>query len=182
MKIIVGLGNPGEKYQKTRHNVGFMFLDFLVGEKAVWKTEKKFNAMILEQGDKVFIKPLTFMNNSGMTVRSFMDYYKLLPKMMGLFAKKDIDLSTTLIVVHDDLDIDFGRVKVSVDSSSAGHNGVQSIISHLKTKNFKRLRVGIKNEFKVNIPGDKFVLQNFSSDELQKLNNIFSDSISSLGN
>ena len=175
MKIIVGLGNPGEKYQKTRHNVGFMFLDFLAGAEASWKLEKKFNALVCEKGDLTLIKPLTFMNNSGLSVRAFMDYYKLLPKTMGLFAKKDLDLSEMLTVVHDDLDIEFGRIKTSINSSSAGHNGVESIINHLKTKNFKRLRVGINNEFKNNIPGVKFVLQNFSTTELEGLENIFKE-------
>ncbi len=173
MKIIVGLGNPGEKYQKTRHNVGFMFLDFLAGERADWKIEKKFNAFILEQGERTLIKPQTFMNNSGMTVRAFMDYYKMLPKKLGLFAKKDIDLSGTLTIIHDDLDIDFGNFKQSINAGSAGHNGVESIIKHLKTKNFKRIRLGIKNEFKNNVPGEKFVLQTFSRDELDNLENIF---------
>lgn len=175
MKIIVGLGNPGEKYQKTRHNAGFMFLDFLARAEASWKMEKKFNALVLEKGDLTLIKPLTFMNNSGLSVRAFMDYYKLLPKTMGLFAKKDLDLSESLIVVHDDLDIEFGKIKTSINSSSAGHNGVQSIINHLKTKNFKRLRIGINNEFKNNVPGDKFVLQNFSGEELEKIKDIFFD-------
>jgi len=180
MKIILGLGNPGEKYQKTRHNIGFMFLDFLAGPEASWKLNKKFNALICEKGDEVFIKPLTFMNNSGASLRSFMDYYQLLPKKLGLFAKKDLDLSATVIIVHDDLDIDFPKFKISVNASSAGHNGVESIIKHLKTKNFKRLRFGIKNEFKVNIPGDKFVLQNFSSNELDQVNDIFREASNTL--
>jgi len=173
MKIIVGLGNPGDNYQKTRHNIGFMFLDYLAGEKTDWKFDKKFNAHILEKGEFTLIKPQTFMNNSGLSVRAYLDYYKLLPKKLGLFTKGNIDLSQTLIVVHDDLDIDFGRHKNSVNASSAGHNGVESIIKHLKTKNFTRIRFGIKNEFKANIPGDKFVLQRFSGDELDKLDNIF---------
>ena len=173
MKIIVGLGNPGEKYQKTRHNVGFMFLDFLAGSDASWKLDKKFNALILERGDKIFVKPQTFMNNSGMTVRAFMDYYKLLPKKLGLFAKRDVDLSEILMVVHDDMDISFGNYKISTNSGSAGHNGVKSIMSHLKTQNFKRLRIGINNEFKKNSSGENFVLQNFSSDELAGVGDIF---------
>lgn len=173
MKIIVGLGNPGEKYQKTRHNVGFMFLDFLAGEGADWKMEKKFNALILEQGNRILIKPQVFMNNSGMAVRAFMDYYKLLPKKLGLFTKKDVDLSGILTIIHDDLDIDFSKLKQSINAGSAGHNGIESIIRHLKTKNFKRIRLGIRNEFKDNISGEKFVLQNFSKDELDNLENIF---------
>jgi len=173
MKVVVGLGNPGEQYKKSRHNIGFMFLDFIAGEKADWKFDKKFNALILEEADRVLIKPLTFMNNSGMAVRAFLDYYKLLPKKLGLFTGKNNDLTSILTVVHDDLDLDFGRVKVSVNSSSAGHRGIESIISHTKTKNFKRIRFGINNEFRSKISAEKFVLQNFSSDELDSLKELF---------
>ncbi len=173
MKVVVGLGNPGEQYKKSRHNIGFMFLDFIAGEQADWKFDKKFNALILEEADKVLIKPLTFMNNSGMTVRSFLDYYKLLPKKLGLFTGKNNDLTSILTVIHDDLDLDFGRVKVSINSSSAGHRGIESIISHTKTKNFKRIRFGINNEFRSKIPAEKFVLQNFSSSELDSLKEVF---------
>jgi PTH1 family peptidyl-tRNA hydrolase len=173
MKVVVGLGNPGEQYKKSRHNIGFMFLDFIAGEKADWKFDKKFNALILEEADRVLIKPLTFMNNSGMAVRAFLDYYKLLPKKLGLFTGKNNDLTSILTVVHDDLDLDFGRVKVSVNSSSAGHRGIESIISHTKTKNFKRIRFGINNEFRSKIPAEKFVLQNFSSNELDSLKEVF---------
>lgn len=173
MKIIVGLGNPGENYQKTRHNIGFMFLDYLAGEEAVWKFNKKFKAYILEKGDLVLVKPQTFMNNSGLAVRAFLDYYKLLPKKLGIFAKGNIDLSEILTVVHDDLDIEFAKHKTSVNASSAGHNGVESIIRHLKTKNFTRIRFGIKNELKAKIPGEKFVLQRFSGEEISEINDIF---------
>ncbi|MDD3711751.1 MAG: aminoacyl-tRNA hydrolase [Patescibacteria group bacterium] len=173
MKIIVGLGNPGEKYQKNRHNVGFMFLDFLAGVDTSWKFNKKFNAFILERGSDILVKPQTFINNSGMTVRAILDYYKLIPKKFGLFTNKNSDLSEVLTVVHDDLDIDFGNFKISIGAGSAGHNGVSSIINHLKTKNFKRIRLGINNEFKANISGENFVLQNFSKNELDELNNIF---------
>lgn len=175
MKVIIGLGNPGEKYQKTRHNIGFMFLDFLAGENAGWKFNKKFNALILEKKDLTLIKPMNFMNNSGITVRSFFDYYKLLPKKLGFFVNKNSDLSDILIVAHDDLDINFGNYKLSVGAGSAGHNGVISIINHLKTKNFTRIRFGINNEFKKNIPGEKFVLQDFSKEESDKLLNIFKE-------
>jgi peptidyl-tRNA hydrolase, PTH1 family len=176
MKILVGLGNPGEKYIKTRHNIGFMFLDFLA-EGEDWKFNKKFNALILEKKDLTLIKPMTFMNNSGLSVRSFLDYYKLLPKKMKLFVNKDTDLSDILTVVHDDLDIDFGKHKISINSSSAGHKGVQSIINHLKTKRFKRIRLGVKNENKEHIPGASFVLQNFLERERGQLNDIFREII-----
>lgn len=175
MKIIIALGNPGKEYEKTRHNVAWLFLDFLLGQDIPWEFNKKFNADIYFYNSTWFIKPRTYMNNSGLSLRSFMDYYKLLPKKMGLFAIKDIDLSEDLTVVHDDLDIDFGKHKVSVNASSAGHNGVQSIINHLKTKNFKRIRIGINNETRKHIPGDKFVLQKFSEEELGELNKIFKE-------
>lgn len=173
MKIVVGLGNPGDQYKKSRHNIGFMFLDYLADKNKDWKFDKKFNAMILEQDDKVLIKPMTFMNNSGLTVRTFFDYYKLLPKKLGIFTGKNIDLSDVLTVVHDDLDLDFGRIKNSINSSSAGHRGVESIINHVKTKNFKRIRFGINNKFRCDIPVEHFVLQDFSKEELSELNELF---------
>jgi len=173
MKIIIGLGNPGDNYQKTRHNIGFMFLDYLAGEKADWRFNKKYNAYILKKEDLVLIKPQTFMNNSGLSIRLYLDYYNFLPKKLLIFSKENIDLSNILTVVHDDLDIDFGKFKKSINSSSAGHNGVQSIINHLKTKNFNRIRIGINNYFREDISGADFVLQKFSKEELSKVDSIF---------
>lgn len=174
MKIIVGLGNPGEKYQKTRHNVGFMALDFWVEKYNLsWQVNKKFNAEICKDGDTILIKPLTYMNNSGQAVQAVMSYYNLLPKKLGLVRKKDEDLSNILTVIHDDLDIDFGSTKESTNSRSAGHNGVQSIINHIKTKNFKRIRIGIRNEILEHAPTAKFVLQRFNREEMEKIQKEF---------
>ena len=175
MKIIIALGNPGKEYEKTRHNVAWLFLDFFLGKNISWDFNKKFNADIYFYDNIWFIKPRTYMNNSGLALRAFMDYYKLLPKKLGLFNIKNLDLAEDLTVIHDDLDIDFGKYKVSINSSSAGHNGVQSIINHLKTKNFKRIRIGINNEFRKNIPTEKFVLQRFSGEELEKLEGVFGE-------
>jgi PTH1 family peptidyl-tRNA hydrolase len=166
MKIIVGLGNPGEQYEKTRHNAGFMALDVILGD-VKWKMDKKFNAFIFEKGGDIFVKPQTFMNNSGISVRAILDYHHLLPRKMGIVRKKDIDLSDTLIVIHDDLDIDFGKYKISIGSRSAGNNGVESIINHLKTKNFKRIRMGIKTERREHVPAEKFVLERFNQQEME---------------
>ena len=173
MKIIIGLGNPGKQYQKSRHNIGFMFLDSLLNKEEEWKFDKKFNAMILEQNDKTLIKPMTFMNNSGLAIKSFLNYYKLLPKKFGLFVNKNIDLSEIITVVHDDLDLNFGQIKNSVNSSDAGHRGLRSIINYIKTKNFKRIRFGINNQYRNNIPTENFVLQNFSKEELSQLSDLF---------
>lgn len=167
MKIIVGLGNPGEKYNNTRHNAGFMTLNFFAKkENLVWKFDKKFNISFIKHKDTFFIKPLTFMNNSGQAVALFMNYYKLLPKKIGLIKQKNSDLSQILTVIHDDLDIKLGKYKISIDSRAAGHNGVQSIIDHLKTKNFTRIRIGIKNHKPEQMPVEKYVLQDFDEEEM----------------
>lgn len=162
MKLIFGLGNPGEKYKKNRHNAGFIILDEL---KKTWnfpdfEFSKKFDAESSEADkDKekiIFVKPQTFMNNSGETVRKMMDFYKLTPD--------------DITVIHDDLDIALGEFRISADSRAAGHNGVQNIIDKLGTKNFKRIRIGIEGEEarkNRTIPGDVFVLQDFSDEELE---------------
>lgn len=172
MKIIVGLGNPGDNYRRSRHNAGWIFLDALTqGE--LWKENKKFSALICETSAAILVKPLTYMNESGVSVRKIMDFYGLLPKRLGLFGKKDSDLNEVLTVIQDELDLDFGKVKISTDSGSAGHRGIESIISHLQTKKFKRLRLGVRNELlKTKIPPEKFVLQNFTPEELESLEKI----------
>lgn len=173
MKIVIGLGNPGEKYISTRHNIAWLALDYYLGE-VKWSINKKFSALVHESGDCLFVKPLTFMNNSGETARKILSYYKLLPTSFGLLRKKSADLNDALLVIHDDLDINFGEWKIATDSGSAGHRGVDSIITHLKTQKFKRLRLGIKNELlRHKIPADKFVLQNFNSQEKLELKDIF---------
>jgi peptidyl-tRNA hydrolase, PTH1 family len=171
MKIIVGLGNPGQEYENTRHNAGFMLIDKLAHDAgATWKFNKHFKADLAESSGVFFVKPQTFMNESGVAVALVLSYYKLLPKTLGILKGKNADLSQILTVIHDDLDIPFGTYKVSVDSRSAGHKGVQSIIDHLKTKNFRRIRLGTKTDNRGQIPADKFVLMKFSSDEKEKIN------------
>jgi PTH1 family peptidyl-tRNA hydrolase len=174
MKIIVGLGNPGEQYAKSRHNVGWLILDSILGE-VKWTLNKKWNALVYEQGGDLYLKPQTFMNNSGMAVSAALNYYHLLPKKLKLFSTKNSDLSDTLIVIHDDLDIDLGKTKVAVGSRSAGHNGVQSIINYTKTLNFKRIRVGIKTEEREKIPADKFVLGRFKAEELKEIERLIGE-------
>lgn len=181
MKIIVGLGNPGEKYQNTRHNAGFMVLDKIVSNLGLaWENNKKFKAWFCKDGETIYVKPQTFMNNSGQAVEAVMSFYDLLPKKFGLLKKKDCDLSALLTVVHDEMDIDLGKYKIAENSRSAGHKGVQSIINHLKTKNFKRIRIGIRGAKPEQMPTEKYVLQNFNSEELEKVKNLFAEIIGSL--
>ena len=168
-KILVGLGNPEKRYEQTRHNAGFMALERLAEANGLeWKENKRFNSLVATRGQTLLLKPQTYMNNSGLAVRAALSYYKLLPKSL-LSTKKDSDLNEVLTVIHDDLDIPLGKYKISTDSRSAGHNGVQSIIDHLKTKNFKRIRIGILTELKNKMPGEKFVLDNFRKDEIKTI-------------
>jgi len=162
MKIIVGLGNPGKEFEKTRHNLGFMVLDEFSKKYNFpeFKFKKNFLAEISEKkiGKEkiVLVKPQTFMNDSGKAVKLLIENLKL--------------KTENLIVVHDDLDILFGKIKISFGKGSAGHKGVQSIIDEIGTKNFLRLRVGIKSEgAKIK---EKFVLQKFNKKEEEVLKEI----------
>lgn len=154
MKLIVGLGNPGKEYENTRHNVGFMFIDRYL--KNV-NFENKFNGLFYSaqiNGEKViFLKPLSYMNQSGTVVKKYVDYYK-------------IDISDVLIV-RDDLDMLVGKAKIKQNSSSGGDNGIKSIISELGSQAFTQLKIGILN----NKLFDKkdFVLSKFSGDEIKSI-------------
>ncbi len=161
MFLIVGLGNPGKEYAKTRHNVGFMVLDKIaqIRQCDTWRLDKKSNALLADcvkprfTQSIVLAKPQTFMNNSGKAVKS------LLPKL-GLGKTKP-----SLVVVHDDIDISLGKVKVSKGSGSAGHKGVDSIIQSLGTKNFTRIRIGIQPAVGKPEGVENFVLQRFKGKE-----------------
>lgn len=176
MRIIIGLGNPGEKYKLTRHNAGFMAVDAIAARHgSAWQYNKKFKAEICDIENGILVKPQTFMNNSGQPAHAILSFYKLLPKKFGLFAAKESDLSDILTVIHDDIDIELGKYKISANSRSAGHKGAQSIIDSLKTKNFKRIRIGIRPGITNAIPTDKFILRKFSEEEIKIINNIIAD-------
>ena len=161
MKLVVGLGNKGREYENTRHNMGFMLVDrYLQYKNITDKFKEKFNAMYIEttiNNEKViFIKPMTYMNNSGIAVRAFVDFYKL--------------NSEDILVISDDLDLDLGKFRLRRNGSSGGHNGLKSIISHLGTDNFKRLRIGISNDEDDVI---NYVLSKFSKKELNEIDTMF---------
>lgn len=161
MKLIIGLGNPGTKYTNTRHNAGFLAIDYFLKNIQAINCQSSFNAQICELhfgAQKVFlVKPQTFMNLSGEAVRAIGDFYK-------------INYSTDLLVIHDDVDLPFGEIKNTTSSSAAGHNGVQNIIDLLGTKDFHRIRLGVENRADKKIPPtEAFVLQNFSDEEINKL-------------
>ncbi len=165
--LIVGLGNPGEKYQKTRHNIGFRVLDSLLnafGPSTVspFTLNKKIGgefATIIEKKKVHLLKPISFMNLSGIPVTATMNYFNV-----------KID---KIVIVHDDIDLPLGQIRLSKNSGAGGHNGIKSIIEHLGSKDFIRLRIGISNELsKTSIATEKFVLGKFSDTENNELKKI----------
>lgn len=160
MRLVVGLGNPGEEYNNTRHNIGFMFLDYITN-KASFVLNKKFNAMeyetIINNEKVLFIKPLTYMNLSGETVLKYVNYYK-------------INVSDILII-QDDLDIGLGSYKLMFNHGDGGHNGIKNIISLLNSREFLRLKIGIS---KASMDTKDYVLGKMNKNELDIINNTFS--------
>lgn len=169
--IIVGLGNIGKKYENTHHNMGFMALDEIAkANQLTFLEEKKFQAYVCEYFDGTtkhyFVKPTTYMNNSGIAVKAILDYYQ-----------KDV---TDLFVIYDDLDLPLGDIRIRKNGSSGGHNGIKSIIENIGTKEFSRLRIGIAKTKEVDTID--YVLSNLSKKEmsviketLEKMPNIIDD-------
>ena len=172
MKLIVGLGNPGKEYEKTRHNIGFMAIEVLSSQFSVhskWKYDKKLESEINRAyiasccEDVILAKPQTFMNNSGQAVKLLTTHYRL--------SSKD------LLVLHDDLDLELGTLKLSYGSGSAGQNGVQSIIDTLGTKDFWRLRIGIGPKLG---EADQFVLKPFPRAQAAAVKKIIAQAVSAI--
>lgn len=164
MKIILFQGNFPEKYSGTRHNAGFEFADYLAKKfNAKFQEKSKFKAFIAEIslfGEKVLlVKPTTFYNETGFSARVICDFYK-------------INFRKDFLAVHDDLDLDFGVVRVRKSGSSAGNNGLKSLIS-VFGEDFARIKIGVKNDFLPKIGAINFVLAKFSKNESEKLPQIF---------
>lgn len=165
MFIIAGLGNPGSKYEDTRHNVGFDVIDRISKEYHIAVDTRKHRALIgkgVIDGVKVILaKPQTFMNLSGESIRELVDYYK-------------VDEATELIVIYDDISLDVGQLRIRKKGSAGGHNGIKNIIAHLGTQEFPRIKVGV---------GDKpprmdladYVLSRFSKEDREKMEQAFKD-------
>ncbi len=183
MRLIVGLGNPGEKYQNTRHNLGFEVVDHFVNKMmpanksgdGFWKEDKKFNAQVgkIDDLDLMVIKPQTFMNSSGMAVAAIAKYFKIVP--------------TDIIVVYDELDLKLGQIKIRMGGSAAGHHGVESIINSLQTDQFLRVRLGIGSIKSVggerpggHFQADEYVVADFGSGEKNKVKSLVKKSVEAL--
>lgn len=165
MKLVVGLGNPGEKYINTRHNLGFEFLDEFRRKNNLeeWNQESKFKAEIIKIGnDLILVKPLTYVNESGFSVSSIANFFKI--------------PAEEVIVIHDDLDLSLGKIKVRLGGSGAGHHGVESVIKELGTDQFIRVRLGIGNEKS----HENFVLEKFSSKDKSEVKQMIKQGIKAL--
>lgn len=169
MFLIVGLGNPGRQYEATRHNVGFMAVDFLSDRyNFLWSNKSKFNSDLAEGsalGIKVILcKPTTYMNLSGQAVQSIASYYKI------PFNK--------ITIIHDDIDLELGKIRYKTGGGSGGHNGIKSIDQMLGTNEYSRIRIGVGRPQNDKIDTADFVLQNFLNDEEK----IIEDKLSFLSN
>lgn len=165
MHLIVGLGNIGDKYQLTRHNVGFMVIDEMTKNLTTSNINKSnFQSTLLKSGYNLFSKPTTYMNSSGQAVSAIKEYYKI--------ELEDI------IVIHDDLDLPFGTVKFKIGGGHGGHNGLRSLDAHIG-KDYIRVRIGIgKPAYKSDVAN--YVLSDFSKEELNKLKDIIPHTIKAI--
>lgn len=163
MYLIIGLGNPGDKFIHTRHNLGYETVEALKHKMGFgnWSAEEKFKAEIVKNENLILAKPLTFMNLSGMAVSKIATYFKIKPK--------------EIIVIHDELDLNLGHIKVKLGGSGAGHHGIESIIKYLGTDKFIRVRMGIGNEAALSgehkhraFNAEHFVVEEFSAHEKSK--------------
>lgn len=165
MLVIAGLGNPGKEYVNTRHNAGFMAIDELASKYGINVDDKKHKGLIgkgVIEGQKVvLVKPQTFMNNSGECLREVCDYYK-------------IDIETELLVIYDDITLDVGGIRIRKHGSAGGHNGIKSIIAHLGTQEFRRIRVGI-GEKPPRMDLADWVLGHFSKESTDDLSDAYKD-------
>jgi peptidyl-tRNA hydrolase, PTH1 family len=164
MKLIISLGNPGEKYQATRHNFGHLSLDALVDKKNLsWKKNKKANSLTADFQSKrekvILAKTDVYMNESGKAVRGLKSFYKM--------------PTNKIIIIHDDIDLPFGKIRLSKKRGAGGHKGIEDIIKHLKSKDFKRIRLGIGPQ---KGKSEDFVLKKFSPEEKKQLSEIIDTS------
>jgi peptidyl-tRNA hydrolase, PTH1 family len=167
LKLIVGLGNVGEKYDLTRHNAGFIFVDYLQQnyQGSNWSNETKFKGFIsevtLDAKKLLLLKPTTFMNSSGEAIQLVLNYYHIKPE--------------EILVAHDDLDIKLGKFKVQWANGPRVHNGITSVNHNLKTEDYWRLRLGIENREQAgnkSVPGMRFALERFQPEELTIIQNV----------
>lgn len=161
MKMIVGLGNPGKEYENTRHNIGFMMVDEYARKYNVDRFKNKFNGLfskVYRNGEYfILLKPLSYMNLSGTVIKKYASFYKINPK--------------DILIIHDDLDLPVGKIKIKAKGSSGGHNGIKSIIDNFQTEEIAHFKIGIGKD--ANIQVKDYVLGKFDKKDLDKINKIY---------
>ena len=165
MKLLVGLGNPGKKYERTRHNIGFLVVEEIAKEKQLeFKNKTSIEAEVAQADDLVLLKPQTFMNVSGRAVKAF--------------VSKNKCNASDMVVIYDDADLPFGEIKFKQAGSSGGHNGIQSIIESFPAGTpIARVRIGIGRAINPDVPLDAFVLQKWTDEEEKKLPDVIKRAI-----
>lgn len=165
MKIIAGLGNPGKKYDGTKHNTGFMALDYYLKENSLTLEREKFEGKYAKQKiagvDVILLEPQTFMNDSGRSVAQFARFFKVNPQ--------------EILIIHDDMDMPLGKIRIRANGKSGGHNGIKSIIRDLGTNDFNRLKIGIRHPDNVSEASVvSWVLSQFNTEQKKLMDEAFS--------
>ena len=165
MKVIVGLGNPGDNYSLTKHNFGFWVIDKLVKQRSLTYKAGKGDYIFAQDEKLMFVKPTNYVNNSGIAIKQILNYFKI-----------GVD---DILVIYDDIDINLGKIKFRPQGSDGGHNGLKSIIYHINTDSFARLRIGIATSMKMR-PSEKYVLKPFPKKYNNLINEVVDVSISGI--
>ncbi|PIS41348.1 MAG: aminoacyl-tRNA hydrolase [Candidatus Kerfeldbacteria bacterium CG08_land_8_20_14_0_20_42_7] len=167
-QLIIGLGNPGKQYEHTRHNIGFLVVDAFTQalKLGAFSYEQKFSADVLQSGTMRIAKPLTFMNESGVAVQKLVSYFHIDP--------------ARILIVHDELDLPFGTLRLQFGRGPAGHNGVASIHTHLRTTDFWRLRIGIKPQDVDDMNPERFVVSTFTPNEAKQLLDVILQAVAAI--
>lgn len=152
MKLIAGLGNPGAKYDRTKHNTGFMTLDYYLAKKGLELNKNKFDGLWVKDGDTIYVEPQTYMNDSGRCIAQLANFFKIKPN--------------DILIIHDDMDLPLAKLRVRAGGKSGGHNGIKSIIADLGSSDFNRLKIGIRHPRKTTVVS--WVLTPFDAEQ-QKL-------------
>ena len=172
MKLIIGLGNPGEKYEKTRHSLGFMVIDELLRkitpiEETVWEKDSQSGSLVVKVKSLLLVKPQTMMNASGFSVAKLANFYKIKPE--------------DIWVIHDDVDLTLGKMKIRLGGAGAGHHGVESVIKNLGTDKFVRFRLGISHPRR-GIDGlvERYVLRKFDINEKTEIKQVIKKAVKAI--
>ena len=165
MKLIVGLGNPGNNYSSTKHNFGFWIIDKLVEQRSLKYKVGKGDYIYAQDDEFMFIKPTNYINNSGVAIKQILNYFKI--------------TINDIIIIYDDIDIDLGKIKFRSQGTDGGHKGIKSIIYHMNTDFFDRLKIGIATPMKMR-PSEKYVLKPFPKKYNNLINEVIDNSISGI--